>query len=82
MIRRPSRRTRPFHYTSLGGIRIDRSFRVLDTNDKPIPGLYAAGVDVGGLYGDTYGVWTSGHAFGWSAFSGRHAALEAVKGLK
>lgn len=72
----------PFHYTSLGGIRIDRSFRVLDTNDKPIPGLYAAGVDVGGLYGDTYGVWTSGHAFGWSAFSGRHAALEAVKGLK
>ena len=72
----------PFHYTSLGGLRIDPDFHVLDKNEQPIPGLYAAGVDVGNLYGDTYGVWTSGHAFGWSAYSGRHAALSAVEDLK
>lgn len=69
----------PFHYTSLGGIRIDPEFHAVDKNDAPIPGLYAAGVDVGGLYGDTYGVWTSGHAFGWSSFSGRNVALQALK---
>lgn len=72
----------PFHYTSLGGIRIDADFHVLDKNEQPIPGLYAAGVDVGNLYGDTYGVWTSGHAFGWSAYSGRHSALSAIEELK
>ncbi|MDO5530776.1 FAD-dependent oxidoreductase [Sutterella sp.] len=68
----------PFHYTSLGGIRIDPDFHVVTPDRKPIPGLYAAGVDVGPLYGDTYAVWTSGHSFGWSSWSGRHAALSAV----
>jgi fumarate reductase flavoprotein subunit len=71
----------PFHYTSLGGIRIDRGFHVVDAKSKPIPGLYAAGVDVGNLHGDTYGVWTSGHAFGWSSYSGRHAALQALEDI-
>ncbi len=72
----------PFHYTSLGGLRIDAGFHVLDADEKPIKGLYAAGVDVGNLYGDTYAVWTSGNAFGWSAYSGRYAALEALKDMK
>ena len=39
-------------------------------------------MDVGNLYGDTYAVWTSGNAFGWSAYSGRYAALEALKDMK
>ena len=51
-------------------------------NNHPIDGLYAAGVDAGGLYGDTYPVWTSGHAFGWSSYSGRHAALQALQDKK
>ena len=72
----------PFSYTSLGGIKIDKGFRVLDKNNHPIDGLYAAGVDAGGLYGDTYPVWTSGHAFGWSSYSGRHAALQALQDKK
>lgn len=72
----------PFHYTSLGGIRIDHEFHVVDPAGKPIPGLYAAGVDVGGLYGDTYPVWTSGNAFGWSAYSGRYSALQALADMK
>jgi succinate dehydrogenase/fumarate reductase flavoprotein subunit len=39
------------HYT-MGGINIDAESRVTDiTNDKPIPGLYAAGESTGGVHG-------------------------------
>ena len=33
-----------------GGIKIDAGARVLDTGDSPIPGLYAAGEIVGGIF--------------------------------
>ena len=33
-----------------GGLKIDTSARVLDSEDRPIPGLYAAGIIVGGLF--------------------------------
>ncbi len=36
---------------TMGGIVVDGDARVLDNNDKPIPGLYAAGSTVGGLDG-------------------------------
>ena len=35
----------------MGGIAIDGDSRVLDTNDNPITGLYAAGCATGGLEG-------------------------------
>jgi succinate dehydrogenase/fumarate reductase flavoprotein subunit len=38
-----------------GGLRIDPQARVLDANGAPIPGLLAAGSDVGGLYQRAYG---------------------------
>jgi fumarate reductase flavoprotein subunit len=38
------------HHT-MGGVHIDTSARVIDTNDKPIPGLFAAGEVVGGVHG-------------------------------
>jgi predicted oxidoreductase len=34
---------------TIGGLRVDRSARVLDEAGRPIPGLYAAGVDAGGI---------------------------------
>jgi succinate dehydrogenase/fumarate reductase flavoprotein subunit len=34
---------------TIGGVRVDTSARVLDEAGAPIPGLYAAGVDVGGI---------------------------------
>jgi succinate dehydrogenase/fumarate reductase flavoprotein subunit len=37
-----------------GGIRIDRQARVLDSQGRPRPGLYAAGADVGGAYNGGY----------------------------
>ena len=33
-----------------GGLKIDTGARVLDTSDEPIPGLYAAGIIVGGIF--------------------------------
>lgn len=75
-------RIQPYYFCTLGGIRTDTDMHVLDKQDKPIKGLYAAGTDVGGLYGDTYTTWTSGHAFGFAAWSGQKAAENAVKSLK
>lgn len=73
---------RPYFFTTCGGLRTDTEMHVLDKADKPIPGLYAAGVDVGGLYGDTYTTWTSGHAFGFAAWSGYTAATNATTGMQ
>ena len=38
------------HHT-MGGVAIDKNARVLDTNGKAIPGLYAAGEVTGGIHG-------------------------------
>ena len=37
-----------------GGIKVNRRAQVLDTSDKPIPGLYAAGEIIGGLFFNNY----------------------------
>ncbi|HBC69090.1 MAG TPA: FAD-binding dehydrogenase, partial [Sutterella sp.] len=73
---------RPYWFCTLGGLRTDRSLAVLDKADRPIPGLYATGAEVGNVYGDTYTTWTSGHLFGFAAWSGKTAAENAVKSLK
>ncbi len=39
---------------TFGGLKIDDAGRVLDTEDAPIPGLYAAGELVGGLFYHNY----------------------------
>ncbi len=39
---------------TFGGLRVDARARVLDTEDRPIPGLYAAGELVGGLFYHNY----------------------------
>ena len=52
---------------TFGGVRIDTDGRVLDTAQKPIPGLYAAGELVGGLFYFNYPGGTglvSGSVFG------------------
>ena len=41
----------PAPHTSLGGVIIDASCRVLDAEGAPIPGLFAAGEVTGGLHG-------------------------------
>ena len=39
---------------TFGGLKIDRRAQALDTEDEPIPGLYAAGELVGGLFYHNY----------------------------
>jgi tricarballylate dehydrogenase len=39
---------------TLGGIKVDERARVIDTEDRAIPGLYAAGELIGGLFYDNY----------------------------
>lgn len=38
-------------HSTEGGLRINAEARVLDSNHRPIPGLYAAGETVGGIHG-------------------------------
>jgi fumarate reductase flavoprotein subunit len=45
---------------TMGGILVDGHGRVLDKNDKPIPGLYAAGSTVGGLDGGPHAGYVGG----------------------
>ena len=56
-----------------GGLAIDGDLRVLDREDKPIPGLYAAGsVGQGGMLLDGHG-----HHIAWAFTSGRIAGRQA-----
>jgi len=59
-----------------GGARVNRRAQALDTTGKPIPGLYAAGADAGGVYTLGYaGGLSLGLAFG--RIAGREAAAYA-----
>lgn len=39
---------------TMGGIKINHRMEVLDKKDSVIPGLYAGGMDAGGMWGDSY----------------------------
>lgn len=71
-----------YFFSAYGGLLTNRSHQVLDANNKPIPGLYAAGLEVSNMVGPTYPDFFSGHAFGFASYSGRHAAINAVETMK
>ena len=56
-----------------GGVKVSQYLEVLNHQDNPIPGLYAAGVEIGGTESDTYNVNYPGHSFGFTINSGRIA---------
>ena len=65
---------------TFGGLRIDQEARVGDTTGRPIPGLYAAGEIVGGLFYHNYASGTglmAGAVFGRRA--GNSAAAASAK---
>lgn len=65
---------------SLGGIKVNHNLEVLDNEERVIPGLYAVGTDVGGLYGDSYNFqYSSGSTLGFAVNSGRIAGRSAAK---
>ena len=70
---------------TLGGIKANERFEVVTQAEDPIPGLYAAGNDVGGMYGDSYDLLMAGSTVGFAVNSGRIAvesAAEYIKTLK
>ncbi|OGP56173.1 MAG: hypothetical protein A2Y65_06400, partial [Deltaproteobacteria bacterium RBG_13_52_11] len=64
---------------TIGGIKINEHMEVLDKQDNPIPGLYAAGVVAGGWQADTYCDILSGAASGFAYNSGRIAGENAAE---
>jgi len=63
---------------TIGGIRIDERMRVMDKEDKAVPGLYAAGVVTSGWESEIYCSELSASAFGFAINSGRIAAENAA----
>lgn len=72
-------RMTPGTSVTFGGLEIDVNARVLDTNNQPIPGLYAAGeVAFTGLFDAEYPC--CGMAIGSAVYYGRIAADSAIEG--
>lgn len=66
---------------TLGGVRINEKIEALDKDGHPIPGLYVAGADAGGMYGKSY-VDFEGGTLGFAYTSGRLAGENAAKYVK
>ena len=69
----------PAYSTTFGGIKINHRTEVLDHEDNPIPGLYAAGDAAGGWEYDTYNIKLTGFALGFAFNSGRIAGENAAE---
>ena len=67
-------RTGAWHLTTLNGCRINTDMQVLDTQGKPIEGLYATGDCTGGFFATTYPNLFTGLACGRTMTFGRRAA--------
>jgi fumarate reductase flavoprotein subunit len=62
------------------GLRIDAETRVIGTDERPIPGLFAAGETVGSLHGDRYigGGGSFGPCVAFGKLAGEKAAAAAL----
>ena len=67
---------------TMGGVKINHNTEVIDKKDNVIPGLYAAGFDAGGMYGDSYHVnVASGGSVGFAFNSGRIAGKSVLQSI-
>lgn len=67
------------YFSTLGGIANNRKFEVVDSNSKPIPGLYVCGADGCELYRETYTVLLPASCMANNINSGRFAGLNAAE---
>ncbi|MGX9460825.1 FAD-dependent oxidoreductase [Shewanella sp. A14] len=67
---------------TLGGARVTPKMQVVDNNMQVIKGLYAAGNDAGGMYGDSYDLLMAGSTVGFAINSGRLSAEAAALYIK
>jgi tricarballylate dehydrogenase len=63
---------------TFGGLRINRAAAVLDTSEQPIPGLFAGGELVGGLF---YGNYLGGSGLMSGSVFGRQAGKSAAESV-
>jgi fumarate reductase flavoprotein subunit len=61
---------------TLGGTKVNDRCQVVDPYETPIPGLYAAGENTGGVHGNMY---LGGCALAWAFTSGWVAGTSAAK---
>lgn len=66
------------YYASLGGLHVNDSMQVLNTNQEAIANLYAAGEVVGGHQGDVY---MGGCLFAYAICSGHNAGAAAAAAI-
>lgn len=69
----------PHFLGTLGGIKINHKTEVLNKKGEVIPGIYAIGNDAGGMYGDSYDLWSTGGALGFAINSGRIAGENVLR---
>lgn len=67
----------PSGYGSLGGVKVNHNMQVLNTENKPIPGLYGCGTDTAGVFAGEYCFYNPGSTMSYALNSGRIAAMEA-----
>lgn len=65
-------------YGGLGGVKIDHKARVLDEQENPIPGLFAAGNDANTIFGESYPFYMAGNTSGFALNTGRMAGISAA----
>ena len=63
---------------TLAGVETDKDLCVLDADGAEIPGLYAAGNDLGGRYGTGYATPAAGNSIGMACTNGRVAGRNAA----
>ena len=64
---------------AIGGIKINENMQVLESEDEPIPGLYAAGSCTGQWETKSYCYELTGHLLGFALNSGRIAGENATR---
>lgn len=72
----------PAFLNTTGGVRVNTHMQALDSNSKPIKGLYLAGVDIGGLFGASYDLQLAGTLSGYAVVSGKIAAEHIAQEIK
>ena len=74
----------PYIYSTTGGLDVNDSFQVLDTNGAVMPGLYACGTDSMGVLFHEDKAYTNygGCAQGYCFVSGRDAGMAAAQEVK
>ena len=68
----------PAFLGTIGGVKVNEKLEALDKENKSIPGLYVVGSDAGGMYGDSYDLFSAGGTMGFAVNSGRIAGENAA----